>query len=165
MLTVWVQNKTESQQCIQDMLNQGQRDFCSKCFTFLKIDLIGFSLVISVLQNILEEILVWGCITAHSLHKYEGTIEVFKRHMLPSRWRLFPGGPWLFQQDNTRPHAAKLRGFIDTSVNVLDWHACSPDLSPHLSFIKHTSDTQKFFTEQKTKQEGTQSLNEREKYY
>ena len=62
-------------------------------------------------------LMVWGCISAHGmgdLHICEGTIDVeayvgiLERHMLPSRRRLFPGTPCLFQQDNARPHSARV---------------------------------------------------------
>ncbi len=78
--------------------------------------------------------MVWGCINAYgmgSLHVVEGTmnaeryIKVLEQHMLPSRRRAF-------QQDNANPHTAAittawLRG---RRVRVLNWPACSPDLSP-----------------------------------
>ncbi len=52
--------------------------------------------------------------------------------MLPSRWCLFQGRPCVFQQDNAKPHTAAnttewLRSRI---VQVLNWSASSPDLSP-----------------------------------
>ncbi len=79
-------------------------------------------------------LMVWGCINAYSmgsLHVLEGTtnakryIKVLEQHMLPSRWRVF-------QQDNAKPHTAAittawLRSRI---VQVLNWPACSTDLSP-----------------------------------
>ena len=66
-------------------------------------------------------VMVWGCISTQGmgdLHICEGTIDVeayvgiLERYMLPSRWQLFPGTPWLFQQNNGRPHSAWQRGFI-----------------------------------------------------
>ena len=85
-------------------------------------------------------VMVWGCISAHSmgdLHICEGTIDaeayvgILERHMLPSRWRLFPGTPCLFQQDNARPHSARVTTawLHRHRVRVLDWMP-SPDLSP-----------------------------------
>ena len=85
--------------------------------------------------------MVWGCISAHGmgdLHICEGTIDaeayvgILERHMLLSRRRLFPGTPCLFQQDNARPHSARVTTawLRRHRVRVLDWPACSPDLSP-----------------------------------
>lgn len=86
-------------------------------------------------------VMVWGCISAHGmgeLHVCEGTIDseayirILERHMLPSRRRLFPGRPCLFQQDNARPHSARATTawLCRHRVRVLDWPAASPDLSP-----------------------------------
>ncbi len=79
-------------------------------------------------------LMVWGCISAYgmgSLHVLEGTmnaerhIKVLKQHMLPSRWRVF-------QQDNSKPHTAAITTawLRSRRVRVLNWPACSPDLSP-----------------------------------
>ncbi len=78
--------------------------------------------------------MVWGCINAYgmgSLHVLEGTmnaeryIKVLEQHMLPSRQRLF-------QQDNAKPHTAAIitAWLRSRRVRVLNWPACSPDLSP-----------------------------------
>lgn len=86
-------------------------------------------------------VMVWGCISANgmgNLHICKGTInaeryiEVLEQHMLPSRQRLFRGRPCIFQQDNARPHSAKVtKAWLHSKgVRVLDWPACSPDLSP-----------------------------------
>ena len=85
--------------------------------------------------------MVRGCIRAHAmgdLHICEGIIDakafvrILERHMLPSRQRLFPGTPCLFQQDNARPHSARVTTawLCRHRVSVLDWPVCSPDLSP-----------------------------------
>ncbi len=66
-----------------------------------------------------------------SLHVLEGTInaetyiKVLEQHMLPSR-RL------LFQQDNAKPHTAAIKTawLHSRRVWVLNWPACSSDLSP-----------------------------------
>ncbi len=82
-----------------------------------------------------------GCISAYvmgSLHVLEGTmnveryIKVLEQHMLPSRWRLFLGRPCVFQQDNGKPHTAAITTawLRIKRVRVLNWPACSPDLSP-----------------------------------
>ncbi len=86
-------------------------------------------------------LMVWGCICAYgmgSLHVLEGTmnaeryIKVLEQHMLPSRQRLFQGRPCVFQQDNAKPHTAAITiaWLRSRRVRVLNWPACSPDLSP-----------------------------------
>ncbi len=68
---------------------------------------------------------------ACSLHILEGTmnaeryIKVLEQHMLPSRRRVF-------QQDNATLHTAAITTAWLSSrrVYVLNWPACSPDLSP-----------------------------------
>ncbi len=79
-------------------------------------------------------LMLWGCISAYvmgSYHVLEGTmnakryIKVLEQYMLPSRWRIF-------QQDNAKPHTAviKTSWLRSRRVHVLNWPACSPDLSP-----------------------------------
>ncbi len=86
-------------------------------------------------------LMVWGCISAYGmggLHVLEGTknaeryIKVLEQHMLPSRWHLFQGRPCIFQQDNAKPHTAAITTswLRSRRVRVLNWPACSPDLSP-----------------------------------
>ncbi len=51
--------------------------------------------------------------------------------MLPSRWRLFQGRPCVFQQDNEKRHTAAITtAWLRRRVRVLNWPACSPNLSP-----------------------------------
>ena len=80
-------------------------------------------------------VMLWGCISAHGmsdLHICEGTIDVeayvgiLGRHMLLLRLRLFPGTQCLFQQDNARPHSARVTTawLRRHRVHVLDWPAC-----------------------------------------
>ena len=65
----------------------------------------------------------------------------FIRRLMLEFWRdiccrqdiwLFPGTPCLFQQDNAWPHSAQVTTawLRRHRVRVLDWPACSPDLSP-----------------------------------
>ncbi len=81
----------------------------------------------------LSSLMVWGCISTYgmgSLHVLEGTmnaeryIKVLEQHMLPSRRRVF-------QQDNAKPHTAAITTawLHGRRVWVLNWPACSPDLS------------------------------------
>ncbi len=85
-------------------------------------------------------VMVWGCVSAHgmgNLHICEGTInaeryiQVLEQYMLPSKQCLFQGHPCLFQ-DNSKPHSARVTAawLRSKRVRVLDWPACSPDLSP-----------------------------------
>ncbi len=62
----------------------------------------------------------------------ERYIKVLEQHMLPSRQRLFQGRPCVFQQNNAKPHtAATTTAWLRSRrVWVLNWPACSPDLSP-----------------------------------
>ena len=88
--------------------------------------------------------MVWRCVSAYgmgNMHICEGTINaeryiqvymLLEQHLLPSKQHLFQGHPCSFQQDNAKPHSARvttawLRG---KRVQPLDWPACSPDRSP-----------------------------------
>ncbi len=65
-------------------------------------------------------------------HMEPMNIKVLEQHMLPSIWRLFQGRPSVFQQDNAKPHTAAITtAFLRSRrVWVLNWPACSRDLSP-----------------------------------
>lgn len=84
---------------------------------------------------------VWGCMSASGvgrLHVYEGTIKasdyirILETNLRPSRQKLFGNRPFRFQQDNAKPHTAKITQawFRTNHINPLPWPARSPDLSP-----------------------------------
>ncbi len=85
-------------------------------------------------------LMVWGCISTYgmgSLHVLEGTmnaeryIKVLEQRMLPFRRCPFQGRPCVFQQDNAKPNTAAITtAWHSRRVRVLNWPACSPDLSP-----------------------------------
>ncbi len=70
-----------------------------------------------------------GAYVMGSLHVLEGTmnaeryIKVLEQHMLPSRW-------CVFQQDKANHILQLLQQHHSRRVRVLNWPACSPDLSP-----------------------------------
>ncbi len=79
-------------------------------------------------------LMVWGCISAYglgSLHVLEGTInaeryiKILEQHLLSSRRRVF-------EQDNSKPHTADITTawLRSRRVPLLNWPACSTDLSP-----------------------------------
>ena len=89
----------------------------------------------------LASVIVWGCVNAHgtgNLHICKGTInaeryiQVLEQHMLPSKQRLFQRYRCLFMQDNAEPHSTRVTTawLRSKRVQVLDWPASSPDLSP-----------------------------------
>ncbi len=81
---------------------------------------------------------VHKCIRYGQLAYFERTmnaeryIKVLEQHMLPSRRRLFQVRPCIFQQDNATPLTAAITTawLRSRRVRVLNWSACSPDLSP-----------------------------------
>ncbi len=76
---------------------------------------------------------VWAaCMFWKALWNAERYIKVLDQHVLPSKWRLFQGGPCVFQQDNAKPHTAAITTawLRRRRVRVLNFPACSPDLSP-----------------------------------
>ena len=59
-------------------------------------------------------------------------IQVLEEHLLASRQHLFGGRPCIFQEDNVKPIPASVTTawLRNRRVRVLNWPACSPDLSP-----------------------------------
>ncbi len=83
--------------------------------------------------------MVWGAYGMGSLHVLEGTMNAERyikdfraTYAPPSRRSLFQGRPCVFQQDNAKPHTAAITTawLGSRRVRVLNWPACSPDLSP-----------------------------------
>ncbi len=88
-------------------------------------------------------LMVWGggghkCIRYGQLACFGSTmnaeryIKVLEQHMLSSRRRVFQGRSCAFQQDNAKPNTAAITTawLRSRRVRVLNWPACSPDLSP-----------------------------------
>ena len=82
-------------------------------------------------------VMIQGRVSAHglgNLHICEGTrnakryIEVLEQHMLPSGHRLFQEHHCLVQQDNAKPHSARVTTawLHSKRMWVLDWPAYSP---------------------------------------
>ncbi|GFS52551.1 transposable element Tcb2 transposase [Trichonephila clavipes] len=88
-------------------------------------------------------VMVWGAIaynTRSPLLLIQGTMisqryihDILQPHVLPLMQRL-PGA--IFQQDNARPHTARVSQDCLRTIATLPWPARSPDLSP----IEHISD-------------------------
>ena len=84
--------------------------------------------------------MVWGCFAAHGvgdLHRIRGIMvkedyhQILIHHMRPSAARLFPSGPYTFQQDNDPKHTAHIirNYFNNQGIDVLDWPSQSADMS------------------------------------
>lgn len=82
-------------------------------------------------------VLVWGCISAAgmgALHICNGTvnaeayIQILEQAMMPSKRRLFGQRQCIFQQDNAKPHTARITSawLARHRIRLLDWPACSP---------------------------------------
>lgn len=88
-----------------------------------------------------QYIMVWGCFTYNGvgrLYRIKGILEktqykhILRNCMKPSLVRLLGVRRGIFQQDNDPKHTSKLcKNFLEEeNVNVLNWPADSPDLSP-----------------------------------
>ena len=95
----------------------------------------GIGFYVLKTKKTFPSVMGWGCINAHGMgdvHICKGTIDV-ERHMLLSRRRLFPGTPCLFQwtwKSRCQAFDVTTAWFRRHRVHVLNWPACSPDLSP-----------------------------------
>ena len=98
------------------------------------------SILIVISAKFKSQHLWWsgGGVSAHgmsNLHICKGNINAeryMEQHMLPSKQRLFQGRHYLFQRDNAKPLSACVTtAWLHSKIVwVLDWPACSPDLSP-----------------------------------
>ncbi len=70
-------------------------------------------------------------LSAHSMNA-ERYIKVLEHYMLPTSRCLFQGRPCVFQKDNAKPQIAAITTawLRSRRVRVLNWPACSADLSP-----------------------------------
>ncbi len=76
--------------------------------------------------------MVWAACMFWKALNAERFLKVLEQHMLPSRLLLFQGRPCVFQQDNAKPHTAAITTawLCSRKVRVLNWPACSQDISP-----------------------------------
>ncbi|GFV56011.1 transposable element Tcb1 transposase [Trichonephila clavipes] len=83
----------------------------------------------------LTKVMKWGCMSSHGvgrLHITSGTmkvmdyIEILQNKLLPTTRDVFGNQPWIFQDDNSPCHRAK----VVHNVNRRNWPGQSPDLNP-----------------------------------
>lgn len=83
----------------------------------------------------------WGCFSRQRLGplvplkgKVTGAshVETLRKHTIPTFKRMFPRGNGWFQEDNARPHKAKIASTFreKSGLRTLPWPAQSPDLNP-----------------------------------
>lgn len=88
-----------------------------------------------------KKIMVWGGFAAHGvgkLYRVKGILEqlqyteMLETQVIPSAAMLFPGGDYIFQQDNDPKHTSKRakKYVIDNNIPTMEWPAQSPDLNP-----------------------------------
>ncbi|GFU68442.1 transposable element Tcb1 transposase [Trichonephila clavipes] len=79
--------------------------------------------------------MVWGCMASHGvgrLHIVSGTVksmDYIQNKLLPTARNLFGNQSWIFQDDNTPCHRAKVVQKWLT-VNRMNWPGQSHDLNP-----------------------------------
>lgn len=88
-----------------------------------------------------KKVMFWGSISAHgpgNLVPVQGTlnaaryVELLQEHLLPQAHEWYGDGTWQLQQDNAPCHKAEttMQFFQQNDIDVLDWPAYSPDISP-----------------------------------
>ncbi|GFT09105.1 transposable element Tcb1 transposase [Trichonephila clavipes] len=89
--------------------------------------------------------MVWGCMSSHGVgrhHIVSGTvkamdyIEILQNKLLPTARDLLGNQSWIFQDDNTSCHRAKVvqKWLEDRTVNRMNWPGQFPDLNPIREF-------------------------------
>ncbi len=76
-------------------------------------------------------LMIWGCIWYGQLARFWRHYECWKVYIKVLEQCMLPSGWHLFQQDNAKPHTVAITTswLRSRRVQVLNWPACSPDLS------------------------------------